>query len=115
MRAKTQARQEPAGLEPYTRVGLSLWVIGADFGVSALRIPDQVGHRERSEKCHVRPFINAVANNAATDAVTSSNVSIDLQPERPYNRRPEGNIGSQRLPEFFRVRIESGFDTRIEQ
>ena len=29
--------------------------------------------------------------------------SVDLQPERFDDRRPESNIGCERLPEFFRV------------
>src|SRR5258707_13704731 len=41
--------------------------------------------------------------------------SVDLQSEGFDDRRPKRNIGCKRLPEFFRVRLESGFDTRVDQ
>src|SRR5262245_57144708 len=41
--------------------------------------------------------------------------SVDPHPERFDHRRPENNIGFEATPEFLGRRIETGFETRIDQ
>src|SRR5260221_12877670 len=45
----------------------------------------------------------------------TADISVDLQPERFDDRCPESNVGCEGPPEFFRILVESGFDTRVDQ